>query len=470
MSLQAIINYDTAGNFTFDADKIDFTTTPGSAQLKKLVYSNETFFASYQSNIDANRSVGSGTGTGTGSPTVANGKLDLTGGGVKYVSYPVTSNADFTNLATIVVGIVPTWTGSAPSTYGFFAVANAPANNSNLVKLVLVGTSIIASIYDSTGTIIDSISGTFSATAGQEAIFALQIDAVTGASKLFVDGVQVGSTGTNTGTRTNVSTICRVGSDNNGSLPADYEVTYFRIFNTVEDISSFIPGFEPTDYDTENPSILLNSGISTDGLDGFAESATKVGNQEVKYTVVVNGQEMYFSGTWQNSDGTYLQSNTATEIESEKASLDLQAGVSLKIKAFLHSEGYDTPTLTSNTIDYNFYNTPDADINECTIYARLDDLLQAVTDYTSYDAKLYVTVNKSFQHGDKIVLQEEFFVPFNTVNGTAEINIIETTSVNVKLGFRITYVDGANTRTISFRDALVPDQADANILNITTIA
>lgn len=467
MSLQNIINYDNGANFTYDTAKIDFAVTPGKAKLKLLTYTNEVFNASFSTSIDAERSAGSGTGAPSGAVNLTTpGEVDLNS---NYIDYPVASNFDFTQTFTVVVGFKPSWTGAAPSTQTLWAIAVAPSNNQNLVKVQITGTTALIQIYNSAGGLIGTTSGTFSGVAGQEAVIAAQVDITTGASKLFLNAVQLGSTIAATGTRTNTATIARLGNNNDANNAPLFDVTFFRAFNAVVDVSTFVPGFDAPSYDKSSPSMLVNSGIDMDGLDGFVETSDpKTGADEIYYTIVINNQDKYWDGAaWSNSDGA-TQFNTAVEIQTNKASLDISSGATVKVRAFLKSDtGYSTPALSYVTVDYNFYESPIADINETIITLQADDFIQGV-DLSTLDGKLVISHTSGFIHSDKLFLPFERSFPFNSQN-QVDASVVETTSINVKYSFKVQYTENGITKTVNFVDALVPDTVSVKLTDITTL-
>ena len=77
-------------DFTYDSDLAEFTG--GLVRQKDQRPANATFGASYTNNINGNWGNGILTGTAYNGAGVSNGKLDLTGGGVKYVDYDAAEN------------------------------------------------------------------------------------------------------------------------------------------------------------------------------------------------------------------------------------------------------------------------------------------------------------------------------------------------------------------------------------------
>lgn len=377
MSLQKVINYDDAGNFAFDSALIEIVG--GLARLKDLRPAGATFYASYASDIDDNWGEGTLTGTATGGAAVSGGKLDLTGGTVQYVTYDADENADSQQTGAVRLVVEPGYSGTPAATRIFFAIAKAAGDSDNMINLYhLSGTGELKSTFvDSAGASTVVTWGVWSPTAGQSYELELNFDLTGGAQRLFIDGVQLGSAGTVTHVRDALIALWRVGSNVSGANSADFEIDSILYFSAVQHTAGYTPGavISETIYDITNPTLLESGGQLMDGLEGFAEVATKPSSDEIKYTIVVDGVDYYAIGElWLVSDGTYAQSLTAAEVEAKKATLDLSAGVSMKVKAFLHSDaGSSRPELTSVTVDYNFYAGVLAKATPCIVYGLYCD-------------------------------------------------------------------------------------------------
>lgn len=191
-----------------------------------------------------------------------------------------------------------------------------------------------------------------------------------------------------------------------------------------------------TTYPTDNPTVLINTGTIMDGLDGFVEVASKSGADEIKYILVIDGVDTYFNGSaWVTSDGTYAQSNTAAEIQTNKATLDISGGISEKTKAFLHSDdGTTTPTLTSVTIDYNFAAGSPTSADTCIIYGWLKDAL----DNPRVGVTVKATPELDFKSNDILVTAFGTTVSTTTdSNGYWELNLVrDTGTYEFRLGNR----------------------------------
>ncbi len=105
-------------------------------------------------------------------------------------------------------------------------------------------------------------------------------------------------------------------------------------------------------YATGDPTIITEKSYNVKTLEGFFENSTKPTGSEIKYTFLAGTQDKYWDGNdWVNSDGTYNQSNLATEIDDNRITAIFNSDV--QIKAFLHSDdGTQTPILTNITLLY----------------------------------------------------------------------------------------------------------------------
>jgi len=443
MSISQTITYDDPLNFAFDSDLIDVGV--GGAELKPLVYANETFFAGFPSSVDGNRGLGVLTGTATGGASVAGGKLDLKGGTLQYVSYAGALNS-IINIGTIIAKFTPNYTGNPASSQNIFGVGASGGLSNNISLFHHTDGKFYLNVYDSAGfNIFGGSTTVHAATAGTPISIELALDVTTGDNKLFVNGVAL-VTSSATGVRTAPTSVV-VGSDVSAANTADFEVDYFQMYSDIQHTADFVANGEPTTYSLENPSIVVNSSVLTDGLSSVSEVATKTGSDEIKYLVFFGGVNFYWTGAaWAVSDGTYAQANTIIEINANAATLDLSAGGTLQGKALLHSNnGYSTPTLLSNTYTYSFY-ISSTDPNECIVYGWVKDSKGEGV----LGATVSAAVTAPFFHGENLIKKASEAT--TNAAGYWEMSLVETASVTQT--FLIT-VDGTTYQVI------VPDAASA---------
>lgn len=469
MALTRTIPFSSGTGFTFDSALIDFSS--GAAKLKDLRPTGALFHANYASSINANWASGSLTGTGTGSPTVAGGLLVLTGGTTKYVSYPVASNAQITQTGCIRYDYVPNYSGTPAADRGHFAIYTDVAGV-NLIDLVHnTAGNLVLRIFGSSGSSIMSANlGNFNPTSGTSYEFEVNFDLTAGATRLFINGTQKGSTQVQTGTRTNTAASFLVGSNLAAATASDFSIGSFTIFNAVQHTANYTSGaaITPTIYSVADPSVELDAEIGIHDLISFSPTVTVSGSDLVKYTQLVDGVEKYHNGTvWATSNGTYAQANTAAEITAAGTSLTA-IGVDHSIKAYLHSaDGSTTPSLASVSYDYEPFENPTAEPNKCYCFLRISDLLGSQVE----GAELIAYREEAFFHGDFLVLPYEVSVE-SDVEGFAEILLYETDTVSESVNFKVKYID-PNTgveKEVVFDPIRIPDQETLDLSEELVIA
>lgn len=211
--------------------------------LDSTVPSSLKSHANYDTNQNLTIAAGSSLGTLNGSATVSSGQLDLSVGDNAYLDYSATSNADFTQIGTIRIGFIPTYTGSPSAEQNFFIVSKAASISTNLILLrqLTNGNMRLFVIDSSNVTKIDVEIGAYSAVSSTKVDFELNYDFTAGQTRLFLDGVQLGSTIVTTLTRDTNIALLRIGDTITGDRTANFKAPYFSVYNTVQHTSNFTP-------------------------------------------------------------------------------------------------------------------------------------------------------------------------------------------------------------------------------------
>lgn len=129
-------------------------------------------------------------------------------------------------------------------------------------------------------------------------------------------------------------------------------------------------------YSTANPDIVNNVGIVSNELVSIETEVETPENTAIQYIVKVDNQKMYWdsvSEEWADSDGTFEQSNSLSDINDNLDSLELLAPSTIKIYSLLNSDGAATPTLSSMSITYSVYVYPDEELNTVFITGYMRD-------------------------------------------------------------------------------------------------
>lgn len=461
MSLTHLIEFNSAPGFTFDTSVIEIAA--GLARLKQNP-NGATFWANFGSGVDADYAAGSVTGTLTGGALVAGGLLDLRGA-TRFATWASASNFPNTQVGTIRLKVKPNYSG-APAMIQAWFDAHKPTNESRLALYHSSDSTLHLAAWDSAGVLSDIDFGGWSPVAGQTYEIELNYDFTAGATRVFIDGVQFGTTKANTLTRLNEVLTIKVGNLRDGEGEANFQLDSIVIFPVVKHTAAYTaPSAPETLYATSNPTIAPTTGINLDGLDGFSQVAAISGSDQVKWVITLDGVDKYWNGSaWSTSDGTYAQANTVAEVLANKDSLPVSSGATAIPKAFLHSgDGTTTPTLTSLTMLYDFYAVTPAALAECVVYGYLRDILgENVTT-----AKILVTNASLFFSGTQAVAPGTKVVDVAD-DGKFDVSLVESETAGKKYGFQVQYTDeNGRERILDLGDAEIPN--DAETVNISTL-
>lgn len=608
MSLRQTINYDTAGNFTFDASKIEIVGSRAQLKLNPLTGqifsqnfssssgfgfdSNATefvggvmrqkdtrpagslFFAQLKSNGNANWNTGGSiTGTPTSQVTYGSKGANFSAAAAQYLDFNATSNIT-AQIGTIRFLFTPLFTGG-PGDYQFLMVSSA-ANN-NLSGLLDVWLESSGALHfrgiNSAGTQIFDVNSLVSWVANQTYEIEIDYDFDNGASHLFLDGVQIGSTQAFTYSRGTIglfrfgtayvpqggvanfsisdvvtfSTVQHTGNYSapsalqnltiyiadwivvptltypgignlfsfdsaaitdsnspryilngrywNGSMWTSSNLTYaqassaaqilanistlpvsntlvvqvsFQAGSSAMSVDALTVNYTGQIYPVSNPSIINNGSFLTDELVDFNQDVSASGSDAIKFILQIQNVDTYWNGSaWVTSDGTYAQSNLASQIVAHLATLDLSVGRTVKLKALLHSnDGSTTPSIGSSELDYDFFISSPAEPSRCIAYAFLGDMIGKETPVQS--AILIVNLTRAFAYGNRIIGPGIRKFAFNS-NGYCETTAayLQTTDATASedgLVETATPVIAPYTFTIQYKDSTGVEQ------NLTTTA
>lgn len=312
--------------FTYDAAKSEFAS--GLARQKSQRPANATCGATYTNDVNLNWGNGTLTGTAIGGASVSGGKLDLTGGTIKGVSYVGTSNADSYQKGCIRFKFTPNWTGISYGTQSIFNIGRAGDINGLSIRTISGSTDLKLRVTDQNGNyIINADFGGFSAVDGQEYKFQLNYDFTLGQTRLYVDGTNIGGLHAGTGTRSGVCDKFYIGTDFSETQLSRFKIDDFEVFSDIQTVESSysVPEKDYLETIVTCPSVPYTYNISSFG----APTITSV--NAPKY--VVNGYA-YFGGSWQASSNTYATAMTSADWVTNVATFpggQLGTGVIVKV-------------------------------------------------------------------------------------------------------------------------------------------
>jgi hypothetical protein len=279
--------------------------------------------ATYTSSINLSTARGDTAGTATGGATITGNRLDLTGGGIKYVSYDGVLNADAAQVGAVKFKVRSDYSGSPASAYHFFIACKAGGDADNTLTLYhdSDGDIKILVIDDAGADIIsDAVFGSWTPVSGTTYEFELNYDFTEGETILFIDGVQLGATNTTTGERSSEIELLRVGSNYDGSTSNDSYFEDFIVFDSLQDTEDYTPGYAL--YESKYPETIITLPTKTYAGGAKISKFNKflIESEVNAPRYIVNGN--YWNGSaWAASSDTYATASTALDIHNNISSL-----------------------------------------------------------------------------------------------------------------------------------------------------
>lgn len=378
MSLRQTINYDMAGNFTFDSSKIEIVG--GAARLKLIddpgqgfsedfasnagfAFSDAgkvevasgvlrqinqrpgaTFGARFDASVNASFGDGSTIASATGGPTISSGKLDLTGGG-KYVNFDGLNNvSQLAMLGCIKFRFTPDYNG-APSANQIFLKIDDPDNpGKNTIELFHATNGsffVLFNDQDGANQLSNSVAP-YNAVSGEEVEVELSWDLENEIVRFFGDGFLVAEIPA-AFVRSATATVFQFGDSD-----ADFLVRDVIVFDSVQHTANF-SAFEytvpPATYAAASaalPSFSYSGPGALAAVTGF--DADETGSP--RYTL----QGKYWNGSaWVTSAGTYAEASPLATVAAQIASLP--AADALSVVAYF-DDGNSQGSVDNLLIDY----------------------------------------------------------------------------------------------------------------------
>lgn len=343
MALSQTITYDSPGNFTFDsstieiagglaqlkltysaitpfsedfADDTDFTYNTstaefsgGQVQQKDQTPTNATFGATFTTDKNGNWGDGSLTTTLLGSAAISGGKLVCTTSGADGLSVPGIGNAAFTQTGCIRFKITPNYSGAPGANNYLFSTQGG--NNGMYLRHNSSGSLTLVVKNSSGESIINTTLGTWLPTAAQEYEFELNFDWAAGATRLFIDGIQNGSTVATVVSRDASSTFY-LGTYSSATGGADASYDDLMIFDAVQHTANYTPGYTVPEARYVESFITLPV-FTYSGPGNVAPSGIPTSTESGTPRYIIQGR-YWDGGAWSISNDTYAQASSKADI------------------------------------------------------------------------------------------------------------------------------------------------------------
>jgi len=230
------LGLETAGPINTDNA---LTVTPTSA--------NTEFYATYERTINLNYGAGNKIFAAENGAAIVAGKLDLTGSTNKRIRGSATGNFVGGQVGAIKCKYTPNYSGTPASPQVILNISNATNSNWRLVFFHnSVNQAMYLSLFRENSTNIFSTYhlGVWNPTSGTTYELEVNWDLTTGATRLFVNGNQIGSTLASTATYspTGLTTIL-VGTEYLLVSSANFSIEDLIVYNTVQHTANYTPGY-----------------------------------------------------------------------------------------------------------------------------------------------------------------------------------------------------------------------------------
>ena len=375
--------------FTYDSDKAEFSG--GMVQQVDQRPADSTIFMTWDRSLDINWQNQSASGS-TSLLNSSNATLDTAGSRLALLNqnssaiYSAASgNANYPQVGAFEARVAFNFNTVSPSTQVIAAIGNG-SNTQSRMQLFLRNTGELnLEFQDSTGTQSNNTLGNFAPVEGQVYVFEVNYDFNSGATRVFIDGNQIGSTLTDTITR-NAADMQNIyfGRATNTGSTGNFYLYSFTYFDAVQHTSNYTAASEPGSYPYVESEVELPpftySGIGTIQA---VESSTITESGFPRFTVAGR----YWDGSsWAVSDGSYSQANPSSVTIDNLDQLSVEGAVNVPVSIIF----------------------PNAETTSSV------DLVSVTVTGQKYFASGYVEPSQALQVEDVIAYSENVTVPTNT--------------------------------------------------------
>ena len=211
---------------------------------------------------------------------------------------------------------------------------------------------------------------------------------------------------------------------------------------TQQNVSDLTLTYTGQTYPIDSPTIKPVSTLLVEGVSAFTATVTELGSDTVTFTIEVDGVEYYWTGAVWSVGGSFNNSNSYSDINTNITDLDLTGGKEIKFVAYIHSDdGGTAPELSKVSITYDLHGTLPGDVNTCMVYGYIYNSESTPIENATIKAKL---TTKGI-YNDKIIITTNIVETTTDINGYWELNLVENESMQSGVGYEFEFIiDGVN--------------------------
>lgn len=492
MSAEITYLFDNPANFIFDSDKIDISGGEGKLKLvdnpgqdfvedfvddTDFVYDNTkaifvggalrqkdqrpigaTFGATFTNDIDGSWGDGVLTGIPVGGASVAGGKLVCDQSDIRYAEYNAALNGNSGSVGCIRFLYTPRYNGAPGINIGLIGESNGVSIPNCLFLQHTSSGQFWFTLYCGVVATV-SINAAWFPVLDTEVEIEINWDTISGSSRVFIDGVQHGTTSTGTGTRSAVSDSIKIGSIYN---PAGFVSNALfddvLFFDSVQHTANYTPGYIVPENDYVETTVVcpemeyIGPGALV-SFDNFL--TTQIGIPKYTLQIGRSGNYLYWDGaTWSVSDGSYAQSTSKADFIANLSSLPVLCEIYGQFKIhFTDSSTISSIAELTASLTAQIYpvDSPTIQIAQGFRTEELLDFVETVTKTGSDEIKYILEKDSDWYYwsGAAWVVSDETYTQSNTVAEIiANIATFTTSSICFSVKMFLHSSDGCSTPSI----------------------
>lgn len=431
--------------FTYESNKAEFTG--GLVRQINKRPADAVFYASFNTDENANwTDIGTGVGTLSDGATVHDGVLDLTGYVAdRRLSINAYDTSHDSQKGCMRCRFKPEYS-DAPSQHQYIMQWRNGGIENNIQVLQNTNRFIQAWIRDGVGNNILATAsfGVFNFVAGQTYEIEFNWDCDLGEHRMFIDGIQLGSTQSGTGTRDGRVDQFDFGVYYNNLGQPNFSIDEFIYFNAVQHTSDYTPDWSNIyEYDYLNSTVELPTMTYSGNSIGSFVSITGTESGTPKYIL----DDKYWSGSaWVSSNGSYSQANTLSEVNTNIASLT-PTGKTLNVDVVFDNSMTQSSVdqLTINYVGQNYLATsvvlPEMEYTGDSTIISFDSFSTVEGGSPRYTIQIGRSGNYLYWDGSAWSISDDTYIQSND-STTFNANVGSLTVLGEKYGqFRIHFTD-----------------------------